>query len=232
MPVHQKCHLWRQTIGVNVEPQRTRHHQNDIVRAQKTRRKAPRQTRLSATRLECTRNLLWFSPLQVGTKCLRKEATRRKCRQPATSTHFSRIDLSGHRPACNSPIIVVRTPRRRCRICPVPMAITENPQQRRTHHLGKMPRLQALSHAGSSKTTGARSQTQQDRALPTCSLQQIQKGSGKCAAAHLQAMAKVAHGVTSKIELKRWTCCSIRVVACVLLSEGGYDISFAKIRLR
>ena len=49
---------------------------------------------------------------------------------------------------------------------------------------------------------------------------------------HLQAMATAAHGVTSKEELKRWTPHSIRVGACVSLSEGGKDGHFIKLRLR
>ena len=49
---------------------------------------------------------------------------------------------------------------------------------------------------------------------------------------HLQAMATAAHGVTSKKELQRWTTHSIRVDTCVLLSEGGHDGHFIKLRLR
>ena len=45
---------------------------------------------------------------------------------------------------------------------------------------------------------------------------------------HLQAMATAAHGVTSKKELQR----CIRVGTCVLLSEGGYDGHFVKLRPR
>ena len=44
--------------------------------------------------------------------------------------------------------------------------------------------------------------------------------------AHLQCIEKFSHGVTSKIELKKWTSHSMRVVACVLLSEVGHDIPF------
>ena len=54
----------------------------------------------------------------------------------------------------------------------------------------------------------------------------------KYVAAHLQAVAKASHGMTIKEELKKWTLNSIRIVAYVLLSEGGYDGPFIKIHLR
>ena len=49
--------------------------------------------------------------------------------------------------------------------------------------------------------------------------------------AHLQDVAKATHGITIKEELKKWTSDSIRVGACVLLSEGGYYGPFFKIHL-
>ena len=49
---------------------------------------------------------------------------------------------------------------------------------------------------------------------------------------HLQVVATAAHGVTSKKELQRWTPHSIRVGDCVLLSEGGKDGHFIKLRIR
>ena len=49
---------------------------------------------------------------------------------------------------------------------------------------------------------------------------------------HLQAIATATHSVTSKEELKCWTPHSIRVGACVSLSEGGKDYHFIKLCLR
>ena len=48
---------------------------------------------------------------------------------------------------------------------------------------------------------------------------------------YIQSMKKAAYGITSKIELKRWTSHSIREGHCVLLSEGGHDGPFIKIYL-
>ena len=54
----------------------------------------------------------------------------------------------------------------------------------------------------------------------------------KMIAKHLQACAKRAHGIRCRRALARWSAHSVRVGACVSLSEAGKDSPFIQIRLR
>ena len=131
-PVHQKRPLQCQTTEIDVKPQRTPRRQNDVRYAKEMIRKTPRNTRLSAARLECVRHLLRISPLRVGPKSLRQEVTPNKYIRPATNVYVPRPTLYGRLQTHNYPIMVIVTPRHRCRTCLFPMMSTKNLNNRET----------------------------------------------------------------------------------------------------
>ena len=122
-----------------------------------------------------------------------------KRRRPSTSIHISRLKLFGSLLVCNFLAMAVGTPCGQRRICAVPMASIENPQQPSKPRLFLV--IVSLRIRESTRYLGK----SEHFLLAVCTSFKNSPAlvNNKYIVVHLQAMTKVACEVTTKKELKR-----------------------------
>ena len=111
----------------------------------------------------------------------------------------------------------------------------ENPWQWRRYLLGQAHRPQAMTHAFTPHITRKFSRLRKMELFSLVAHVSSRKiavlTSIKHAAARLEDVAKVAHGVTSNTELKHLPVCSLWEGSCTLIGEVGYSSILVKGRL-